>query len=104
MGWVCVFDAGGVTGVLVGSNTMVGWQRTMEACCSCDADLVAGDDLPLAHVDVGLALDLVYLLGDLDVEVPLAVEDGEIREELGQKVSGPLNVVCLGLVPVVDVG
>jgi hypothetical protein len=63
-------------------TTVVGWQRAMEACCSCDADLVAGDDLPLALVDVGLALNLVYLLG-LDVEVPLTVKDGKIREELG---------------------
>jgi hypothetical protein len=62
-----------VTGVPVGGNTVVGWQRTMDI----DADLVAGDDLSLAHVDIGLALDLVYLFG-LDVEVPLTVEDGEI--------------------------
>jgi len=58
-----------VTGVPVGGNTVVDWQRTMDV----DVDLVAGDDLPLAHVDVGLALDPVYLLG-LDVEVLLAVE------------------------------
>jgi hypothetical protein len=69
MGWVCVFNAGSVTGVPVGGNTVVDWQRAMDV----DADLVAGDDLPLAHVDVGLALDPVYLLG-LDVEVLLAVE------------------------------
>jgi hypothetical protein len=69
----------------------------------CKANLVAGDDLPLAHVDAGLAFDLVDLLG-LDVEAPLAVEDNEIPEELGQEISGPFDAVCLGPVPVVDVG
>lgn len=66
-------------------------------------DLVAWDDFALADVDVGLAFEAVEL-GGLDEEAAFAGEDGEVLEEVGEEIPGPLEAVGFGPVPVVDIG
>jgi hypothetical protein len=68
-----------------------------------EGELVPRNDLALADVDVGLAVELVER-GGADGEAALGVEDGEAREQRGEPCPRPLEAVALGPVPVVHVG